>query len=76
MDNMIEKGTTRRNIFFCTNRERHTHFAKVVEAVPKEITVWGEKVQGWLITTDTPVIDKHISLDESLEGDVMLHDPE
>lgn len=77
MNNSAERGTTRRHTFFCTNRERHTTTtSKIVEIAPKEIAVFGEKVQGWLITTEEPVIDKLIPLSESLHGDVMEHDPE
>ncbi len=73
---MAERGTTRRHTFFCTNRERHTSTSKVVEINPKEITVFGRKIQGWLITTEQQVIEKLIPLSESLHGDVMEHDPE
>ncbi len=76
MNDHTERGTTRRHTFFCTNKERHTTTSKVVEVEPKEIVVYGEKVQGWLITTEEPVIDKLIPLSESLHGDVMEHDPE
>jgi hypothetical protein len=72
----FEKGTTRRHTFFCINRDRHTTNETVVEAVPKEITIFDRKVQGWIITTEETVIDKDIPLKESLEGDVLLHDPE
>ena len=76
MEKIIEQGTTRQNTFFCINRERHTRLAKVVEAVPMEITVFGRRIQGWLITQEEPVIDKYISFNESLEEDVIFHDPE
>ncbi|MFA6109929.1 MAG: hypothetical protein WDA75_14275 [Candidatus Latescibacterota bacterium] len=71
-----EKGTTRRHPFFCLNKARHTTSERVVEAVPKEITIFGRKVQGWLVTTEQTVIDKVISLHESLEDDLVQHDPE
>lgn len=71
-----EKGTTRRHTFFCLNKARHTTSERVVEAVPKEITIFGRKVQGWLVTTEQTVIDKVISLHESLEDDLVQHDPE
>ena len=71
-----EKGTTRRHTFFCINRERHTSASKVVEIHAKEISVFGRKVEGWLITTEEQVIEKLIQLSESLHGDVMEHDPE
>jgi len=71
-----EKGQTRRHTFFCTNRERHTANETVIEEVPKEVTIFGQKIQGWLITTEEPVIDKLIPLDESLQGDIILHDSE
>ena len=71
----VEKGISRRHTFFCVDRERHTRRgAKVIEAVPKTITVFGKEVQGWVITTEEPVIDKTISLGEAL--DEVLHDPE
>ena len=73
---IVEKGTTRRHTFFCINRERHTRFSKVVEAVPQEIFVLGKKVKGWLVTTEEPAIDKVIHLDESLNRDVSSRDPE
>ncbi len=76
MNTNAERGTTRRHTFFCTRKERHTTTSKVVEVEPKEIVVFGEKVRGWLITTEEPVIDKLIPLSESLHGDVMEHDPE
>ncbi len=71
-----EKGMTRRHTFFCVNQARHTANEAVIEVVPKEITIFGQKVQGWVITTEEPVIDKVIPLEESMRGDVMLHDPE
>ncbi len=73
----IEKGVTRRHTFFCTSTERHIHNpSKVVKMEPKEIAVFGQKVQGWLVTTEESVISKVIPLDESLRGDVVMHDPE
>ena len=48
----------------------------VVEIAPKEITVFGQKISGWLITTEVSTIDKYISIDESLNGDIVFHDPE
>ncbi|MEW6751308.1 MAG: hypothetical protein AB1505_10075 [Candidatus Latescibacterota bacterium] len=72
----FEKGTTRRHTFFCINKARHAADERVVEAVPKEVAVFGHTVQGWLITTEEPVIDKTIPLGESLQGDVVQHDPE
>ena len=76
MENSLERGMTRCHSFFCTDRERHTQRAKVIAAEPKEVVVFGQKVSGWLITIEEPVIDKLISLSESMEGEVMLHDPE
>ena len=72
----VEKGMTRRQTFFCTNREKHTRFSKVIEVEAKEISVFGKKVQGWLITTEEPAVDKYIALDESVVGDIRSHDPE
>lgn len=72
----FEKGMTRRHTFFCINRARHTADQKVVAAVPKEIEIFGKKVQGWLITTEEIVIDKVIPLRESLQEELLLHDPE
>ena len=71
-----EKGMTRLHTFFCVNKERHTSASKVIEAQPKEITIFGQKVQGWIVTTEEPVIDKIIPLDESTQGEVLHHDPE
>ena len=71
-----EKGTTRRHTFFCTDKERHTGDSKVIEAKPKQIEVFGRTVKGWLVTTEEQVIDKLIPLSESIQGDVMEHDPE
>ena len=48
----------------------------MIEAVPKQITVFGETVEGWIITTERPVIDKTITLAESVEGVGSTHDPE
>ena len=72
----VEKGTTRQHTFFCVDRQRHTRWAKVVKEEPKTITVFGQQVKGWIVTTEEPVIDKTISLSESLEGLVILHDNE
>lgn len=72
----VEKGTTRRHTFFCTHTERHAHNAKVIQTVPKEITVFGRQVKGWLVTTEESVISRIIPLDESLRGDIVQHDPE
>ena len=71
-----ERGTTRQHTFFCTRKERHITSSKVVNIEPKEIVLPDQKVKGWLITTEETVIDKLISLSESLHGDVMEHDPE
>jgi hypothetical protein len=72
----FEKGITRRHTFFCVNKARHAADERVVEAVPKEIVLFGQTVRGWLITTEESVIDKVIPLRESLQGDVLQHDPE
>ena len=72
----VEKGTTRQHTFFCMDRKRHTRWAKVVKEEPKTITVFGEVVEGWIVTTEEPVIDKIISLSESMEGLAILHDNE
>jgi hypothetical protein len=72
----FEKGTTRRHTFFCINKARNTSNEDVIDVVPKEITLFGRRVKGWLITTEEPVIDKIIPLDESMRRDVSLHDPE
>jgi hypothetical protein len=74
--NENEQGLTRRHTFFCLNRARHATSERVVEAVPKEITIFGRKVQGWLVTTEQTVIDKVIPLHESLASDMVMHDPE
>ena len=71
-----ERGTTRQHTFFCTRKERHITSSKVVGIEPKEIVVFDQKIKGWLITTEETVIDKLISLSESLHGGVMEHDPE
>ncbi len=73
---MVEKGMTRRQTFFCTNREKHTRFSKVIQVEPKTISVFGREVEGWLITTEEPTIDKYIALDETVVGDIRSHDPE
>lgn len=73
----IEKGVTRRHTFFCTSLERHIHDpSKVIQTQPHQIVVFGKKIQGWLVTTEQSVISKVIPLDESLRGDIVLHDPE
>lgn len=72
----IEKGVARHHTFFCVDRKRHTHKKKIVEVVPKRIEVFGQPVEGWIITTEEPVIDKTISLAESMEGLGARHDPE
>ena len=71
-----EKGTTRRHIFFCINKERHTASSKVIDAQRKEIDVFGRRVRGWIVTTEEPVINKDISLDESTHRAMPLRDPE
>ena len=69
----IEKGVTRRHTFFCVDRKRHIEKKTVIEAVPKTITVCGRQVEGWLITTEEQVIDKTITLAESMEGLGLQH---
>ena len=71
-----EKGVTRRHTFFCINKERHTASSKVIDARRKDISVFGQRVRGWIVTTEEPVIDKAISLDESTQGAMPLRDPE
>lgn len=73
----VEKGTTRRHTFFCVDRKRHTQRGKrVIEVVPKRIALFGEEIDGWILTTEEPVIDKVITLSESLQGLSVLHDNE
>ena len=72
----MEKGVTRRHTFFCINKERHTASSKVIDAQRKEISVFGQRVRGWIVITEEPVIDKDISLDESTQGAMPLRDPE
>ncbi|NKB67215.1 MAG: hypothetical protein GKR89_09150 [Candidatus Latescibacteria bacterium] len=67
---------TRRHRFFCTNRQRHSNEDQIVEIVPRDIEVLGRRISGWLITTEEPVIDKFIPLDESMHVDSIVHDPE
>ena len=71
-----EKGTTRRHTFFCINKERHTAASQVIDAQREEIDVFGQRVRGWIVTTEEPVIDKDISLDESTQGTMPHRDPE
>ncbi len=71
-----EKGVTRRHTFFCINKERHTASSKVIDARRKDISVFGQRVRGWIVITEEPVIDKDISLDESTQGAMPLRDPE
>ena len=71
-----EKGVTRRHTFFCINKERHTAASKVIEARREEISVFGQRVRGWIVITEEPVIDKDISLDESTQGTMPHRDPE
>ena len=71
-----EKGMTRRHTFFCINKERHTATSKVINAQRKEISIFGRRVRGWIVTTEEPVIDKDISLDESIQGAMPHRDPE
>lgn len=72
----IEKGTTRRHVFFSITRAPHTEQANFIEATPKQIRVFDRVIDGWLITTEESAIDKVISLDESFERELVLHDPE
>lgn len=71
-----EKGMTRRHTFFCINKERHTVSSKVIDAQRKEISIFGRRVRGWIVTTEEPVIDKDISLSESTQGVMPHRDPE
>ena len=71
-----EKGVTRRHTFFCINKERHTASSKVIDARRKDISVFGQRVRGWIVITEEPVIDKDISLDESTQGAMPLRGPE
>ena len=73
-----ERGVTRTHTFFCLDKERHALWGgeQVVKAEPKTITVFGKLVQGWVVTTELTVIDKTITLKESLEGARALQDPE
>ena len=71
-----EKGITRKHTYFCLDRERHSHWAsKVMEVVPKQIVVFGENIDGWIVTTEEAVIDTTITLRESLDR-ISLRDPE
>ncbi len=72
----VEQGTTRRHTFFCVNKARHTANDTVIEAVPKTIRIFDRQVEGWVITTEEPVIDKVIPLRESLLGGIIRNDPE
>lgn len=78
MESMEEKerGMTRRHTFFCINKERHTTSSKVINAQRKEISIFGQRVRGWIVTTEESVIDKDISLDESTQGAMPHRDPE
>lgn len=71
-----EKGMTRRHTFFCINKERHTASSVVISAHRQEISVFGQRVCGWIVTTEEPVIDKDISLDESMQNARPHRDPE
>ena len=71
-----EKGVTRRHTFFCINKERHTASSKIIEARREEIKVFGQWMRGWIVTTEEPVIDKDISLDESIQTTMPHRDPE
>ena len=71
-----EKNVVRRHTFFCVDRRRHIAKKKVIESVPKTIQVLGREVKGWIITTEEPVIDKTITLDEAMEGLGISHDTE
>ena len=73
---MVEKNVVRRHSFFCVDRKRHTDGRAVVEAVPKTIHVLGREVKGWIVTTEEPVIDKTITLEEAMEGLGVRHDTE
>ncbi|SVE38824.1 uncharacterized protein METZ01_LOCUS491678, partial [marine metagenome] len=42
----------------------------------KTITVFGREIEGWIVTTEEPVIDKTITLEESLDDVGVRHDPE
>ena len=72
----IEHGMIRRLTFFCIDRQRHTRRSEVIDIQPKEIVVFGQPVKGWLVTVEEPAVDNIISLDESMESDAVLHDPE
>ena len=76
--NSEEQGVTRTHVFFCVDKERHGQYGgeRVLHAEPKRVTVLGKQVDGWVITTELPVIDKTITLRESLDGARDLQDPE
>ncbi len=77
MADPIEKGVTRRHAFFCTDRQRHSSATtKIIDVVPKTISVFGRQVSGWIVTTEEPVIDKTITLEESFDDLGVRHDPE
>ena len=76
MSDKIEQVDTRRSTYFCISRERHAQAGQVVEEVPKEIVVFGRTIKGWLVTTESPLIDKVISINESLEEENKVRDSE
>ena len=73
---LIEKGTTRRHTFFSIDRDRHASQPNFIEAIPKTIRQGDKEIKGWVITTEEPAIDTTITLEESFEQDIALHDPE
>lgn len=73
---VVERGVTRRHTFFCVDRKRHAQKAVIVEVAPKTIQVFGSPVDGWIITTEEPVIDQTITLAETMDGIGLSHDPE
>ena len=74
-----EKSITRQHTFFCTNLKRHSQASdnsNTIATTPKEITVFGKTIRGWLVTREEMVIEKVITLEEAVEPELTDHDPE
>ena len=73
---IVEKGMSRHHTFFTTDKTPHQARTNFISATPKQIQVFDKVLDGWIITTEEPVIDKLIRLGESMQTQTTLLDPE
>jgi hypothetical protein len=73
---IVEKGISRRHTFFTKDKSSHEGQSNFISAIPKQIQVFDKVINGWIITAEEPVIDKIISLSESMQAQIPLLDQE